>query len=147
FDAVLAFDNALPHLPTFEDLALAASQMRARLRPGGAFLISVRDYDQLRQERPRLTSERVFDAPAGRRITFQLWDWDPDGAGYALEQLILRERSPGRWETHSSRGRYRAVGREELERALSSAGLRDVRWRPPDATGFYQPILTARAPD
>jgi SAM-dependent methyltransferase len=146
FDAVIAMDNALPHLPTEDDLALAIRQMRSRLRPGGAWVASVRDYDQLRKERPHFSREQVMDTPAGRWITFQLWDWAPDGSGYGLEQFVLRESGGGRWETHCHRGRYRAVGREELERSMEAAGLTQVQWRTPDSTGFFQPILTGRAP-
>jgi len=145
FDAAIAMDNVLPHLPE-EDLARAVAQLRARLRPGGALVTSARDYDQLRAQRPRFDSQRVMDGPDGRRIAFQVWDWSADGARYALSQFVLRELPDGRWETHCHRGEYRAVGREELERALRAAGLEGVRWRPAEATGYHQPILTARAP-
>jgi len=145
FDAAIAMDNAFPHLPA-EDLAPAAAQMRARLRPGGALMLSVRDYDQLRAQRPRFDRQQIIDGPDGRRITFQVWDWAEDGSRYVLEQFVLRQTAPGRWETHGHRAEYLAVGRDELERALAAAGLADIRWRPPESTGFFQPILTARAP-
>ena len=143
FDAVIAMDNVLPHLPTEEDLTRAAAQMLARLRPGGAFLTSVRDYDELKTQRPRF--DRATVSPDGRRVTFQVWDWAEDGSRYSLKQFVLQERG-GRWETHCHPGEYRAVGREELERSLRAAGLASVKWRPPEATGFFQPILAARAP-
>ena len=146
FDAAIAMDNVLPHLPTEQDITRAASQIRARLRPGGAFITSVRDYDALRAQRPRFDPQRGMVTPDGRRITFQVWDWAEDGSQYTLKQFVLQEREDGRWETHCHPGVYRAVGRDELERALRAAGLSDVQWRPPDATGYYQPILTARAP-
>jgi glycine/sarcosine N-methyltransferase len=47
FDAVLCIDNALPHLPCDEDLIEAAVQVRAKLRNGGIFVASIRDYDRL----------------------------------------------------------------------------------------------------
>jgi len=145
FDAVIAMDNALPHLSA-EDLPRAAAQMRARLRPGGALLVSARDYDQLRAQRPRFDRQQVTDGPEGRRITFQVWDWAEDGSRYALEQFVIRQTAPGTYEAHGHRGEYRAVGREELTGALASAGLVAVRWRPPEETGFHQPILSAVAP-
>jgi glycine/sarcosine N-methyltransferase len=145
FDAVIAMDNALPHLSE-EELPRAAAQMRARLRPGGAFLISVRDYDQLRAQRPRFDRQQVTDGPEGRRITFQIWDWSEDGSRYSLEQFVLRQTAPGQYEARGHRGEYRAVGREELTRALTAAGLTSVHWRAPEETGFHQPILSARAP-
>lgn len=143
FDAVIAMDNVLPHLPEEGDLARAATQMLARLRPGGAFVTSVRDYDQLRLQRPRF--DRATVSPDGLRITFQIWDWAEDGSRYSLKQFVLEEKN-GRWETRCHPGVYRAVGRPELERALRAAGLTEIRWRTPESTGYFQPIITAKAP-
>ncbi|MGA7554080.1 MAG: class I SAM-dependent methyltransferase, partial [Candidatus Acidiferrales bacterium] len=52
FDAVICMDNALPHLESAEQLLQAAKQFRARLRPGGLLMASIRDYDRLMEERP-----------------------------------------------------------------------------------------------
>src|ERR1043165_1318717 len=41
-DAAIARDDVLPRLPAEQDITRAASQTRARLRPGGAFITSVR---------------------------------------------------------------------------------------------------------
>ena len=38
----------------------------------------------------------------------------------------------------------RALLRDELCGALTAAGLADVRWRTPQETGYYQPIVTGR---
>jgi glycine/sarcosine N-methyltransferase len=45
--AVIAFDNALPHLDSDEDLLKALAAMLDRLRAGGTLLISLRDYGPL----------------------------------------------------------------------------------------------------
>ena len=45
FDVVIAVDNALPHLLNEQDLARAVRQIAGKLRPGGLFLASIRDYD------------------------------------------------------------------------------------------------------
>src|SRR5262249_19329121 len=47
FDAVICMDNALPHLLDETDLSQAAGQIRAKLRAGGTFLASIRDYDAI----------------------------------------------------------------------------------------------------
>jgi hypothetical protein len=96
-------------------------------------------------QQPRFTSERVLEAPEGRRILFQLWDWSADGRTYTVHQFILRPEGSG-WQTTEHTGVYRALHRVELERALTRAGLMDTRWYSPEETGFYQPILTARRP-
>lgn len=143
FEVVLAFDNALPHLLTDEDLAKAARAMRSKLAPGGLFLASIRDYGQLTRERPRFDSGRVIDGPDGRRVTFQVWDWSEDGRMYRVNQFVLRQMG-AQWETHCHSGTYRALLREELDRALTGAGFTDVRWHTPEQSGFYQPVFSAR---
>lgn len=47
FAAVLASDNAVPHLLTADDLAAAAGSMRGRVRDGGLLVAGMRDYDAL----------------------------------------------------------------------------------------------------
>jgi glycine/sarcosine N-methyltransferase len=76
---------------------------------------------------------------------FQLWEWDADGLTYDLHFFILR-RLAGRWETTEHVTRYRALRRAELAAALGRAGLLDIRWLMPEASGYYQPVVTARKP-
>src|SRR6202046_48919 len=52
FDAVICMDNALPHFSSDENLTRAAAQVRKKLRAGGIFVASIRDYDHLIKERP-----------------------------------------------------------------------------------------------
>lgn len=143
YDVVLACDNALPHLPTDEDVRLGVAGMAAKLRPGGLFLASLRDYDRLIAERPRTDSLRVIDDAVGRRIAFQVWDWTDDGAGYRLHQFVVRQEGDG-WRTDHAATVYRALLRAELEAAIRAAGLVGTAWHEPAASGFYQPIVTAR---
>lgn len=146
FDVVLACDNALPHLLTDDDLHHAASNITSKLRPGGLFLASIRDYDHLGQTRPSSEMPRVADGPAGRRITLQLWDWEPDGRTYQVHQFLLRQ-TDGRWLTDHFETQYRALLRADLDAALRSAGLEGILWHAPEESGYYQPIVTARAPE
>ena len=116
---------------------------RRSWRRAGCWRSSIRDYDTLVAQQPRFTSERVLDAPEGRRILFQVWDWAADGRTYTVHQFILRPEGSG-WQATEHTGVYRALQRVDLERALTQAGLMDTRWNAPEETGFYQPILTAR---
>lgn len=145
FDAVLAGDNALPHLLSDADLERAVANMAAVLRPGGIVLASIRDYDQLRRDRPQTEGPRVIDGADGRRVVFQVWDWDDAGSGYRLHQFLVREATGG-WRTDHWQTTYRALRRAELDQALQAAGLIDIRWRFPDESGFYQPLVVARKP-
>ena len=42
--------------------------------------------------------------------------------------------------------RFRALRRAEMDAALLAAGLREARWLMPEHSGFYQPLVLARAP-
>jgi SAM-dependent methyltransferase len=145
FDAVIACDNALPHLLTDGDLRRGVAGMAAKLRPGGVFLASIRDYDALVRERPRATPVRVLEGPPCRRAVFQVWDWAADGRTYKVHQFIVCQGESG-WETVHHATDYRALLREELDAALVGAGLADVRWNMPQEGGWYQPLVTARKP-
>lgn len=145
FDAVLSCDNALPHLIADAELAAAAHHLHAVLRPGGLLIATIRDYDAA-EPRPGEavpTPVRVLGEGETRRLVFQVWTWSADGRSYEVEQFILRPQGEG-WSTTSARTRYRALKREELSHALTTAGFRDVRWQMPEASGFYQPLVTAR---
>jgi SAM-dependent methyltransferase len=141
FDVVLACDNALPHL-LGEDLLKGVRGMAARLRPGGLFLASTRDYDALVQERPTFTPTRIIISSPCRRVVFQLWDWREDRT-YRVNQFILKDVEGG-WQLSHYATEYRALLRDEFTEVLHQAGLEDVRWHTPQACGYYQPVVTAR---
>jgi len=143
FDVVLACDNSIAHCLADDDLTRALGSMKARLVAGGVLLLSVRDYDALAEERPRFNNHHVQDRPDGRRVVFQVWDWEDSGHAYAMHQFLLRETDAG-FETNHFKTKLRALRREELVGALGDAGYRDVAWHLPDETGYYQPIATAR---
>jgi SAM-dependent methyltransferase len=145
FDVVMSCDNAIPHLLEDAELAAAAHQLHAVLRPGGLLIATIRDYDAA-QPSPGAavpTELRLLGEGASRRIVFQVWTWAADGRSYEVEQFILRPQGEG-WLTTSARTRYRALKREELSRVLTTAGFQDVRWHMPETSGFYQPLITAR---
>jgi SAM-dependent methyltransferase len=141
FDVVLACDNALPHLTQDEELHQAVGQMAGRLRPGGLFLASTRDYDALVQERAAATPVKVLEEPVGR-MTFQVWDWASDSKTYRVHQFIVQKRGEG-WHTDHYATLYRALRREEFNAILRDAGLADIRWHWAEQTRYHQPIVTA----
>jgi SAM-dependent methyltransferase len=141
FACVLSCDNSVAHLHGDDDLARFAEGVVAKLRPGGLAVVSLRDYEALRAE--RVAGHPVRFGPG--TISFQIWDWDDTGRTYELAQFTLRGAGE-EWRTSCRRTRLRALLQSELCAALSDAGLAEVRWRTPDETGYYQPIVTARKP-
>jgi len=143
FDAVVAVDNALPHLST-EHLAQAGAAVASKLRPGGVFLASIRDYDQLLLDRPTVLPPMFYSDAGKQRFTHQVWNWI-DERNYVFHLYITRETDRG-WASDHFVSRYRALRRGELTEILSKAAFRDVRWLLPAETAFYQPIVIARRP-
>lgn len=149
FDVVATLDNALPHLSP-EELSAAARAMRGKLREGGILMATIRDYDELMVRKPSLMPPFFHGAAGERRIVHQVWDWT-DSENYVVHLYITLETQSG-WETHHFAGRYRALQRAELTRALEDAGFSGVRWRLPEASdgrprrpGLNLPMVTARA--
>ena len=140
-DAVVSLDNALPHLLDERDLERAIASMTACARPGGAVLVSVRDYDAQTGTQP----PRVFGEPPQRHAVLALWDWQDGGDVYRLDHLVLEEA--GGWSVVTSGSvLFRAYRRADLEAAFAAAGLGDVRWIPAEESGYYQPLVVGTRP-
>jgi SAM-dependent methyltransferase len=142
FDLVIAADNALPHLLSDQQLSQAVKQIGRKLHPGGLFLASIRDYDQLIEQHPAMPPPAFFQDGPHRRIYHQVWDWTDDRQ-YTLHLYITHETGEG-WTCRHFVSVYRAVLREELTAILCQAGFEGVRWLMPAESGFYQPIVLAR---
>lgn len=146
FDVVISCDNSLPHLMTQTDLESAARSIYLALKPGGIFLASIRDYDQIKFERPSGMPPRKFHDSNSERVYFQTWDWADDGATYELELFVLQNKGEGWLPPISFRTHYRAVQRAEMDIAFSKAGFENIGWLKGEANPYYQPVMTARKP-
>ena len=140
FDIIIAMDNALPHMLTAEDLDRAVGSISDRLRPDGILVASIRDYDSLLESKPPYSPPYIHETESGKRVSFQTWSWDGDN--YRLTQYIIddgEELQIGKFECE-----YRAARREELTELFLAHGCKEVSWKFPEETGFYQPIFIAR---
>jgi hypothetical protein len=143
-------DNALPHLSAIQ-LGRAAAAIASKLKPSGLLVASIRDYDALIVDKPRMQEPAFFGPPGRRRIIHQVWDWTENasgdfglaGPGYVLH-LHITEQSDHGWQTNHFVSEYRCLLRQELSATLNRAGFGDVHWLMPLETGFYQPIVLAR---
>ncbi len=144
YDAVIAMDNAIPHLDSDEDIETALRAMLARLRSGGIALISLRDYGPLIASRPSSTPASLYLDGKFRRFVHQVWDWQ-DNRRYIVHLFITVERPDG-WHTRHSIGHYRAIAPSEVSDLAQRAGFDDVRVLAPNETGYYQPVIRAVAP-
>jgi SAM-dependent methyltransferase len=142
FDVVAALDNALPHLSNGQ-LPRALTAMSSKLRPGGLFLASTRDYDTLILKKPHMDGPVFYGREGERRIVHQVWDWIDD-ARYTLHHYITVQSGQD-WSAHHFVSEYRCVLRDELTAGLKSAGFQTVQWLTPAESGYYQPLVVARS--
>ena len=140
FDIVIAMDNALPHMLTSVALESAVKSITARVRPGGIFVASIRDYDSLLEKKPPYSPPYLHKTEKGQRVSFQTWVWC--GENYQLTQYIIDDEV--NLQISKFVCEYRATRREEMTNLLLSSGCSEVVWKFPEETGFYQPIVVAR---
>lgn len=145
FDVVISMDNSLPHLLTDDDLLQAAAAIASKTQAGGLLMVGIRDYDQALVDRPRSTPPQMIHDAAGKRVTFQVWEWQGEEPFYKVNHFTLKEQD-GTWHTAHRSTMYRALRRAELDAAMTQAGFRELRWVMPTESGAYQPILVARKP-
>ena len=144
FDAVISCDNSLPHLLTDEDLTLALRNIRRVLTDRGLFVASIRDYDRLLAEKPSFMAMNPGGTDEEEVIVFQIWDWSKESDTYLL-RLFIMSREESDWRVKEIRTRYRAIRRNQLTAALESAGFVGITWHGSEQSGYFQPIVTARA--
>jgi SAM-dependent methyltransferase len=142
FDAVIAFDNSIPHLLTDGDILRALGELKRVLRPGGVCLCSVRDYDLVEHG-------DSSTHPYGERVrggqTFRLrqeWTWE-DPLHYQVTLVVERCHASGSSSLLRTTARYYAIPVARLLDLMSEAGLVDCRRL--DGV-FYQPVLVGRHP-
>ena len=139
FDIVIAMDNALPHMLTIEALESAVRSITDQIKAGGIFVASIRDYDSLLSTKPPYSPPYIHKTNNGQRVSFQTWVWSGDN--YQLTQYISDDEES--LQISKFVCEYRATRREELTNLLMSNGCRQVLWKFPKETGFYQPIVVA----
>ena len=143
YAAVIAMDNALPHLESDDDIVATLTAMRSRLLPRGKVIISVRDHEPLLKDRPSCMPPQFYSCEGRRRIAFQIWDWI-DERRYLIHLYVTCDTSRG-WITHHFRGSYRATTIDEIVRLAKRVGLREVSVLRPQDTGFYRRTGNLRA--
>jgi glycine/sarcosine N-methyltransferase len=135
----------VPNLLTAKDVRAAHTVLGRDLPPGGVLILSTRPYDEIRKARPASAPPQAAASPYGRSITFQLWDWHEDGERYDLEHFQLVPDGTGKWDVRVRRTTYWALTQNQLSSYVIEAGFVEPQWRTPESTGFFQPLLTARA--
>jgi len=140
YDIIIAMDNALPHMLSSDALKAAVQSITNQIAGGGMFVASIRDYDALLMDKPPYSPPYIHKTAEGQRVSFQTWEWSGDR--YKLIQYIIEDVQS--LNINKFECEYRATRREELTSLLASCGCSKVKWKFPEETGFYQPIVIAR---
>lgn len=146
FSAVLTA-NSLTHFHDVTSLQLVLANAAALVEPGGVFVTTNRDYDDV-SARVASTSPQSSIRDGIRRVSFQLWDWDEGGESYRMDSLLLTapfdeaSHEPPIWETRSRSTTLRAWRRADIEAAARAVGLVEIVWHETP----WQPIMTAIHP-
>ena len=93
FDVVLCADNALPHLLTDDDILVALRQFLRCTAPGGACLVTIRDYEATPMQDARVHSHGVRQEDGARWVVFQVWD--PRPPLYQISMYMVEDRGGG----------------------------------------------------
>ena len=133
---VMAWDNALPHLLTDEDLRLAMRECFRCTLPGGGCLFSVRDYAKERRVNPHMIPYGIRKIGATRTAVFQYRDWEGDH--YEVSFCFVEDLDGACTTRVVKHGRYYAVSIERLLELMREVGFENVR----RVDGvFFQPAL------
>jgi hypothetical protein len=121
-------------------LNAAVKSISCQTKPNGIIVASIRDYDNLLAEKPSYSPPYIHKTEKGQRVSFQTWVWKKEK--YHLTQYIIEDEDTLHISKYECE--YRAVLREELTSLFKANGCREVHWKMPKETGFYQPIIVAR---
>jgi SAM-dependent methyltransferase len=136
--AVIACDNAIPHLLTDADISAALDQCYQCIAPGGLVILSVRDYAAIERKNPDVRPYGVRRDGDCRYLAWQVWDWEPDNIHYHVTLYLVEDRGEATCETHVFRTRYYAIDIDRLLELMERAGFSRCGRRDDI---FFQPLL------
>ena len=137
--AVIACDNAIPHLLSDSEILQAFRACHRCLRPGGVAIFSVRDYASIERRSPDVRPYGLRYEGGRRFLAVQVWEWDGDQ--YDLRMYLTFESATGACQTRVLASRYYAVPLARLAELLAEAGFTDVQRRD---DVLFQPVLLGR---
>jgi SAM-dependent methyltransferase len=139
--AVIACDNSLPHLLTDGEILSALQSCYRSLRPGGAVVVSLRDYAAIDRVSPDVRPYGLRREGRQRFLAVQVWEWEGDQ--YDLSMYLTSEQSDGVCKTQVLRTRYYAITIDKMRSLLEQAGFVQIERRD---DVLFQPVLCAQRP-
>jgi SAM-dependent methyltransferase len=144
FDAVLCVGNSIPHAEGQAGRRRALTAMAGVLRAGGLFVVTSRNWEQVRDRGSGvLVSERLVERDGRRGIVVNAWtiadDWDER---HHLDVAVALIDDAGAVATHAERLAVWPYRHETLDEDLRAAGLEPASSTYDPDVGRY--LVTAR---
>jgi SAM-dependent methyltransferase len=126
FDAVIACDNALPHLLSEDEIHQALQECLRCLRPNGRCVISMRDYQVPPSPGTVETRDYGDRTWAGRACRLsQIWRWH--GAFYDVAFELVTKDDAKEIVTRTPPTTYFAIGTDRVAMLMEQTGFARVR--------------------
>jgi SAM-dependent methyltransferase len=134
--AVIACDNAIPHLLSDVEILEAFRSCLRCLRPGGVAIVSVRDYARIERTSPDVRPYGLRHEGSTRFLAVQVWEWHGDE--YDVRLYLTSESADGLCQTQVLKSRYYAISIDRLLALMTEAGFVNVERRD---DVLFQPVL------
>jgi SAM-dependent methyltransferase len=126
FDLVLCLGNSVSHLPG-DAMVEALRGMAGVLADGGLLVVNARNWERLRDRRPRLTfPERMLERGGRRCLPFYIWSFEPEWGVAQRVEIVFLVEADDRVEMRGHEITCWPFRLTELRERLSSAGFRVV---------------------
>ncbi len=135
FDAVVCMGNSIPHLFSDQDIKDALLNMKHVLKPGGLFVVEIRDFDRLFESQEKFMVIQV-NAEHGDNLVTILYDVEktrPIARFHVIYIIQNKISKQYKLDVHSVD--YYPIGNEKLRMLIQDAGFLNVKRRD-DFEGF-----------
>jgi glycine/sarcosine N-methyltransferase len=127
FDAVVALGNGLCHQETASDVLQALTSMRRCCHSDGVCVIGIKDFDRIKQERPRFHHFCSNRGDQRNTILFQIWDCADPILIVSTFVFTRATSAPGssesRWVVRMTQTHEYMLGADELATLAHNAGF------------------------
>lgn len=141
FDAVISFDNSIPHLLTDPEIIATLQGFRNILAPGGVLLLSIRDYEGVDRSSTSIHRYGERTRRGSQYRMSQEWEWY-DASHYRTTMIVERAQEQEWTEVVRTVAAYYAIPIPRLLELMRGVGFQSDRVDDPP---FFQPVLRGRA--
>lgn len=146
FDVVLCLGNSISHLGP-EEMPSALAGMAAVLRPAARLVLTCRNWEKLRRQRPRVTVAPGFDGSGGQRcLPLYLWSWEDDWEAPHRVEILFVVEDAGDVTVRRHELTFRPFRVGDLRRHLEQAGLQMVAGTYDPDADWYEVVAARPGP-